>query len=313
MPVSFSAREFPDWRSPEGPGHRRRRVRGHGVRGAARVVPAPLDGGPAMARGRRGGGFPRCHGRPPGRARARAGRPRPPISSVTTSRRRASWPRPRPRAGRPASCSRAPSRFIGEETGRGALRARFAASARRTPMRARNGARRRPFAGSPRAPGLPVAIVRIPLTYGPGVGGNFRALLRLADTGTWLPFAAIANRRSLVHVSDLADALLLAAGHPDAPGRAFIAAHPVPVSTPRAGRGDSPRARPARPPVPRSAPRPRGDRGRRGPGRAHAAADALARGRSRDPRARRSGGRHASRWPQGLEDTVEAWREGDSR
>ena len=80
--------------------------------------------------------------------------------------------------------------------------------------------------------GLPVVTVRIPLTYGPGVRGNFRALLRLADTAFWLPFAAIRNRRSLVHVRDLADALLLAAGHPAAPGRAFIAAHPVSVSTP---------------------------------------------------------------------------------
>ncbi|HEX4942809.1 MAG TPA: NAD-dependent epimerase/dehydratase family protein [Usitatibacteraceae bacterium] len=80
--------------------------------------------------------------------------------------------------------------------------------------------------------GLPVVIVRIPLTYGPGVGGNFRDLLRLADSATPLPLAAIRNRRSLVHVRDLVEALLLAAGHPKAPGRAFIAAHPVPVSTP---------------------------------------------------------------------------------
>ncbi len=79
--------------------------------------------------------------------------------------------------------------------------------------------------------GLPVTIVRIPLTYGPGVGGNFRALVRLADSGAWLPFAALRNRRSFVHVDDLAQALLLAATHPRAPGRAFIAAHPVPVET----------------------------------------------------------------------------------
>lgn len=79
--------------------------------------------------------------------------------------------------------------------------------------------------------GLAVVIVRIPLTYGPGVGGNFRALLRLADSGAWLPLAALHNRRSFVHVRDLTDALLLAASHPRAPGRAFIAAHPEPVST----------------------------------------------------------------------------------
>jgi len=75
-------------------------------------------------------------------------------------------------------------------------------------------------------------VVRFPLTYGPGAGGNFRSLLRLADSGAWLPFAAIDNRRSLVHVRDLADALWLAAAHPEARGRAFIAAHPESVSTP---------------------------------------------------------------------------------
>lgn len=79
--------------------------------------------------------------------------------------------------------------------------------------------------------GLPVVVLRIPLTWGPGAGGNFRALVRLADSGAWLPFAALRNRRSFVHADDLAEALLLAATHPAAPGRAFIAAHPVPVAT----------------------------------------------------------------------------------
>ncbi len=81
--------------------------------------------------------------------------------------------------------------------------------------------------------GLPVAILRIPLTYGPGVGGNFAALVGLADTGWWLPFDGIANRRSLVHVDDLVEALVLAATHRDAPGRTLLAAHPEPVATPR--------------------------------------------------------------------------------
>lgn len=81
--------------------------------------------------------------------------------------------------------------------------------------------------------GLQVVVVRIPLTYGPGVAGNFAALVRLADTGWWLPLDAIANRRSLVHIGDLVEALILAAAHPDAAGRTLLAAHPQPVSTPR--------------------------------------------------------------------------------
>lgn len=81
--------------------------------------------------------------------------------------------------------------------------------------------------------GLAAVVVRIPLTYGSGAAGNFRALLRLADTPLWLPFGAIDNRRSIVHVEDLVDALVLAASHPAAPGRTLLAAHPEPASTPR--------------------------------------------------------------------------------
>lgn len=78
---------------------------------------------------------------------------------------------------------------------------------------------------------MELVILRIPLAYGPGVGGNFGALVRLADSRAWLPLGLIRNRRSLVHVSDVAEALVLAAGHARAPGRAFIASHPRPVST----------------------------------------------------------------------------------
>lgn len=82
------------------------------------------------------------------------------------------------------------------------------------------------------AAGVPWAVVRIPLVWGPGVGGNFRALLSLAASGLPLPFAAIDNRRSLVHVDDLAEALEAAASHPRAEGRVWVAAPAEPVSTP---------------------------------------------------------------------------------
>ena len=51
-------------------------------------------------------------------------------------------------------------------------------------------------------------ILRPPLVYGPGVGANFRALLRLCRSGLPLPFAGLANRRSLIAVANLADAIL---------------------------------------------------------------------------------------------------------
>jgi nucleoside-diphosphate-sugar epimerase len=81
--------------------------------------------------------------------------------------------------------------------------------------------------------GLEFAIVRSPLVYGAGVRGNLLALLRLADSGLPLPFAAIDNRRSFLHVDDLARLLLACAAVPTAAGRTYLAAHRSSVSTPR--------------------------------------------------------------------------------
>ena len=81
--------------------------------------------------------------------------------------------------------------------------------------------------------GLEIAIVRSPLVYGAGVKGNLRSLLRLADSPWPLPFGAIDNRRSFVHVDDLARLLIDCALHPDAVGGTFLAAHAQSVSTPR--------------------------------------------------------------------------------
>src|SRR5436853_7863528 len=55
--------------------------------------------------------------------------------------------------------------------------------------------------------GLEVAIVRSPLVYGPGVGGNFIRLLKLVARGLPLPFGAVSNRRSMIYNRNLADAL----------------------------------------------------------------------------------------------------------
>lgn len=81
--------------------------------------------------------------------------------------------------------------------------------------------------------GLELAIVRSPLVYGAGVKGNLLALLRLADSALPLPFGAIENRRSFVHVDDLARLLIECGTHPRAAGRTFMAAHPDRASTPR--------------------------------------------------------------------------------
>jgi UDP-glucose 4-epimerase len=64
------------------------------------------------------------------------------------------------------------------------------------------------------------------------VKGNLLALLRLADSGLPLPFAAVANRRSFIHVDDLARLLVDCGSDARACGETFLAAHPHPASTP---------------------------------------------------------------------------------
>jgi nucleoside-diphosphate-sugar epimerase len=66
--------------------------------------------------------------------------------------------------------------------------------------------------------GLEVLILRPPLVYGPGVKANMLALLRLCASGVPLPFGGIENRRSLLGLDNLVDAIRAAVGAPAAPG-----------------------------------------------------------------------------------------------
>ena len=75
-------------------------------------------------------------------------------------------------------------------------------------------------------------VLRPPLVYGPGVGANFARLLDVVRKGYWLPLGAIENRRDLVFVGNLADALCLLGDHPDAVGKVFLISDGEPLSTP---------------------------------------------------------------------------------
>jgi nucleoside-diphosphate-sugar epimerase len=57
-------------------------------------------------------------------------------------------------------------------------------------------------------PGLRLAVLRPPLVYGPGVKANFLALTRAIALGVPLPLASVKNRRSLVYLGNLVDAIL---------------------------------------------------------------------------------------------------------
>jgi nucleoside-diphosphate-sugar epimerase len=80
--------------------------------------------------------------------------------------------------------------------------------------------------------GLSLSVLRPPLVYGPGVKGNFLALLRAVARGWPLPLAGIGNRRSLVYAGNLADALVRCMESPLAVGRTYGVTDGAPLSTP---------------------------------------------------------------------------------
>ena len=95
--------------------------------------------------------------------------------------------------------------------------------------------RRTPSGASPRsAPRVasqPV-ILRPPLVYGPGARGNFARLVALVARGVPLPLGAVHNRRSLVFVGNLVDAIVRSLDHPAAAGETFMVSDGEDLSTP---------------------------------------------------------------------------------
>lgn len=80
--------------------------------------------------------------------------------------------------------------------------------------------------------GLEVVIIRPPLVYGPAVGANFMRLIRLVGRGIPLPLASVNNKRSLVYVGNLVDAMICCGTHPGAVGETFLVSDGEDVSTP---------------------------------------------------------------------------------
>lgn len=83
-----------------------------------------------------------------------------------------------------------------------------------------------------RETGLDVVILRPPLVYGPGVGANFKHLLRAVNNNWPLPLGGIKNKRSLLYVENLADAIITCIQHPQAPGNTYFLSDSEDISTP---------------------------------------------------------------------------------
>lgn len=80
--------------------------------------------------------------------------------------------------------------------------------------------------------GMEAVVLRLPLTYGPGVKGNFRTLLEGVASGRRLPLGGIANRRSLLYVGNAVSAIEVALTRPGLAGDALPVADAESVSTP---------------------------------------------------------------------------------
>ncbi|MBH0197468.1 MAG: SDR family oxidoreductase [Nitrospira sp.] len=80
--------------------------------------------------------------------------------------------------------------------------------------------------------GMETVIVRSPLVYGPGVGGNFLRLLKILRRGVPLPLACVQNRRSLIYRGNLVDALVCCVRDIRAIGQTYLVSDGEDLSTP---------------------------------------------------------------------------------
>jgi nucleoside-diphosphate-sugar epimerase len=80
--------------------------------------------------------------------------------------------------------------------------------------------------------GLEIVVIRSPLVYGPGVGGNVLQLLHTIRRGIPLPLASVHNRRSLIYLGNLADALACCVKDVRAAGQTYLVSDGEDLSTP---------------------------------------------------------------------------------
>ncbi|GAB4507059.1 MAG: SDR family oxidoreductase [Sulfuricaulis sp.] len=70
--------------------------------------------------------------------------------------------------------------------------------------------------------GIHACNLRMPMVFGHGIKGNLLRMIEAIDHGRFPPLPEVNNKRSLVHVDDVIQGMLLAARHPGARGKTFI-------------------------------------------------------------------------------------------
>ena len=104
---------------------------------------------------------------------------------------------------------------------------------------------------SARGTGMRVVALRPPLIYGPGLKANLLTLFRACDRRLPLPLALVNNRRSLVYIGNLSDALIRVSEAPALESGVFLISDGEAISTPELVRrisralGHAPRLLPA--------------------------------------------------------------------
>lgn len=81
-----------------------------------------------------------------------------------------------------------------------------------------------------RSSGVPFTIFRPVTVYGPGARANISTLLRVSALPIPLPFGAFRNRRSLLSIDNLVDAVVFCLNCPATTGRTFILSDPEPIA-----------------------------------------------------------------------------------
>ena len=79
---------------------------------------------------------------------------------------------------------------------------------------------------------LEVVVVRLPLVYGYGSKGNLAKLIKLINSGMFLPFSLINNKRSLIGIDNLVDLLIRCIDSTFAAGKTFLISDGEDLSTP---------------------------------------------------------------------------------
>ena len=82
------------------------------------------------------------------------------------------------------------------------------------------------------AAGMEIVILRSPLVYGQGVKANFLRLLDMVNKNIPLPLSMVNNKRSMIYIGNLVDAIIRCIEHPDAVNKTFLVSDGQDVSTP---------------------------------------------------------------------------------